>query len=199
MSRAGVREARVDDVDRLAPVIARAFADDPITTWIFGPPPTFEIALRILARDVYLPRGRIALAGDGAGAAMWLPPRAAANPSPYALLRFAFSVLPRVGVDRLRRVAGASATFARAKPRAPHLYLFALGVDSAARGRGFGVGLVRDGLAVADARGWPTYLETSRPENLRFYARLGFSIEREVILAPTAPKTWTMMREPAPA
>lgn len=67
-----------------------------------------------------------------------------------------------------------------------------------AQGQGVGRRLLAPTLARADRDGAACYLETQRPETVRFYERLGFALEREgVPLLPGGPTHRTMRRPPA--
>jgi ribosomal protein S18 acetylase RimI-like enzyme len=80
-------------------------------------------------------------------------------------------------------------------PVEPHWYLGVLGVDRLARRRGLGAALLSRWLADVDRDDMPAYLETDGEENVRFYERAGFVLERETsILGVPA---WSMVRAPA--
>lgn len=70
-----------------------------------------------------------------------------------------------------------------ARPAESHFYLTILGTHSAHRGRGLGMGLVREGLARVDALGAPVYLESSNPANDARYASVGFAPHGRVTTA----------------
>jgi GNAT superfamily N-acetyltransferase len=94
-----------------------------------------------------------------------------------------------------RPVAGLGAAIERAFPGDEPWYLEILGVDPAHQGGGLGPRLLAGVLARADREGRACYLETSRPANVGFYGRLGFAVEREVVLVPGG-VPFTMMRRP---
>ena len=77
----------------------------------------------------------------------------------------------------------------------PHWYLFILGTEPAAQGRGLGSALLDQGLARVDADGMPAYLESSSERNLALYGRHGFEMTSEVVI-PGGPRIWPMWREP---
>lgn len=82
-------------------------------------------------------------------------------------------------------------------PREPHLYLWVLGVEPGAQGRGIGSAFLRALGERADRERWPAYLETDRETSVRLYQRHGFVIENELTIAPLGGvKTWTMRRSP---
>jgi GNAT superfamily N-acetyltransferase len=76
-----------------------------------------------------------------------------------------------------------------------HWYLFILGTEPAAQGRGLGSVLLSHMLARIDADGLPAYLESSSDRNLALYGRHGFEITSEVAI-PGGPMIWPMRREP---
>jgi ribosomal protein S18 acetylase RimI-like enzyme len=57
----------------------------------------------------------------------------------------------------------------------PHAYLSLLATHPDHRGKGIAQALLRENLADFDARGLPTYLESTNPANDHRYERLGFS------------------------
>jgi GNAT superfamily N-acetyltransferase len=80
-------------------------------------------------------------------------------------------------------------------PREPHWHLSLLGVDPDRQGEGIGSALLRPVLERCDHGRRPAYLETSKPANLRFYARHGFAVRDEVELRGGL-RVWTMLRAP---
>ncbi len=57
----------------------------------------------------------------------------------------------------------------------PHTYLWFVGVDPAAQGRGVGRALMADLHDWSDPSGLPVYLETGTRENAAFYASHGYA------------------------
>jgi ribosomal protein S18 acetylase RimI-like enzyme len=96
------------------------------------------------------------------------------------------------------RYALADAYLSRWHPPGAQYYLFVLGVDPAAQGRGHG-GALLDGLnALADRDGLPCYLEADREDNVRLYERYGYRVTREGIVRRAQDlKIWTMTRPAA--
>ena len=76
-----------------------------------------------------------------------------------------------------------------------HWYLFILGTEQAAQGRGSGSALLADMLARLDADAMPAYLESSNERNLALYGRHGFEVTSEVAI-PGGPRIWPMWRDP---
>jgi ribosomal protein S18 acetylase RimI-like enzyme len=76
-----------------------------------------------------------------------------------------------------------------------HWYLFILGTEQAAQGRGLGSALLAQMLARVDTDGMPVYLESSNERNLALYGRYGFETTSQVAI-PGGPRIWPMWREP---
>ena len=69
----------------------------------------------------------------------------------------------------------------RAHPAEPHWYLAAIGSDPTVRGQGFGQVLMRSRLQRCDAECCPAYLESSKPENVPYYERFGFTVVGDAV------------------
>ena len=79
-------------------------------------------------------------------------------------------------------------------PKAPHYYLFAVGVTPEAQGKGLGGAILREGLKRADEAGAMAYLENSNPKNTLLYERLGFRVTAPLPLPKDAPPLLSMLR-----
>jgi ribosomal protein S18 acetylase RimI-like enzyme len=187
-----IRPVASADVPVLAPVLARAFGDDPVTAFAHPSPRTRPRRLRFFFT------GRLtSLVGDElcwcdearTGAALWAPPDRWRAP-----LREELRLL-RLANGRWARLLVGLTRIDRAHPSEPHLYLSVLGVDPAAQGRGLGSALLEPGLAMCDREGIGAYLESSKEENLAFYGRHGFRVAGEVRF-PGGPPLWLMWRDP---
>ena len=120
-----------------------------------------------------------------------------------------FIILPRATVGRQLRAlrtygshaaqarAGAQATYA-AGVQEQHWHLLAVGVSAKARGRGHGQDLIAAGMYRAAADGVPVHLETTNPNNLSFYERLGFDTTAVIDLPGGGPRRWLMRQVPQP-
>lgn len=193
------REARDDELGALAACLARAFQDDPVTTYLFPDP---GVRRRRLPRFYALVAsemrrsGRVETLPGVLGAALW---RAPAAPGPHGLdaLRLAVGM---VGLLRAR-TRRARDFFERVESvhlREPHWYLGVLGTDPTSQGRGVGSRLLATGLARCDAAGMRAYLESSKRENIPFYERYGFEVTCE-LTTPEGPTVWPMVRPPRSA
>ncbi|WP_232665947.1 GNAT family N-acetyltransferase [Pseudonocardia sp. TRM90224] len=187
-------------IGAVAQVLTRAFADDPVISWILPDPATRERRLRglfdVQLRHFHATNAGVLSAGDPAapaGAAIWEPP---GHPMRLpAMLRALPGVLSSTGRDGFRRVRTILSRFGAVHPHRPHWYLGYLGTDPDQQGTGVGSALMRPTLAYCDATGLPAYLESSDEKNVGFYERFGFVVTGEVRL-PDGPRVPLMWREP---
>jgi len=198
-ARPMVRLAGSADVPHLAEVLADAFVDDPLSKWLFGDDDGLRERLRRsfdgLMRKVYLGKGSTYTTEDLAGCAMWAPP-GKWKLSIAQQLRLAPLMLRLMSGVSLRNGARLNVQVERAHPADAHWHLSVLGVDPARQRSGIGGSLMRPVLERADADRVLCHLETSKDENLAYYARHGFEISTELELPTGAPRVWTMTRRP---
>ena len=183
------------DVEAVAALLARAFADDPVLTFLLGEGRERErrLIFGTLCRDVEragLIEG-VRAEGRLAAVAVWLPP--GAHPVP---LRREASMVPswaRLATMHARaipRLLRATTALDRLHPREPHWFLSLLGTEPDLQRGGRGAALVEHGLRRAGSV--PSHLDTGRPENVPWYRRFGFEVADEVRLVPGAPPSWGM-------
>jgi len=198
-----MRVAAHADAPAVRALFARAYVDDPLLRWIFPDEPTrleataawlgVYVERYLTARGGAAGRCRVTTAGGGVtGAALWRWPTDV----------FAGEHLPTtvglltalVGPAHAAAVGAAMASEAASRPAGPHAILHFLAVDAAHRGRGEARRLVDDGVARAHADGLRALLETTNPENVPVYERLGFTVHAEVRLGESGPQLWVMTR-----
>lgn len=169
------------DAGRTAAVLARAFQDDPMMTFLTPDPGRRSRLLPgmfgAIQRDC-LHHGRVTTTSDLAGVACWLRP-GRTDPGPARMLRSGLMVtsLP-LGAGGLRRLFGLTGRMTAGHHRVmagPHWYLWLLGTEPDRVGRGIAGAVLAPTLAEADAAGLPCYLDTHLERNLGFYARHGFT------------------------
>jgi ribosomal protein S18 acetylase RimI-like enzyme len=196
-----VREARKSDVRELARTLGRAFFDDPVTTWLIpqdkGRIAKLQRLFGAMTRHHHLSRGgvEVASAGNGiAAAALWDPPDQWQE-TQRAQLAMTPTFLRVFGLNSLRGRT-LQETMKAAHPEEPHWYLAVIGSDPAVRGRGLGRALMESRLQRCDAEFCPAYLESSKPENVPYYERFGFTVTSEITLPGGGPTLWPMWRQP---
>jgi ribosomal protein S18 acetylase RimI-like enzyme len=194
-----VRKATLADAPRLAQALASAFQDDPVIAWIF---PDEQRRRAVLAafmefrlRNLAFPYDQVWMTADGAAAAVWLPPPGRWQLSRPQRLRLLPALVRFLGLRTASVLGGLERMEKRHPDDRSHWYLFILGTEQAAQGRGWGSALLAEMLARVDADGMSAYLESSSERNLALYARHGFEVTDEVAI-PGGPRVWPMWREP---
>jgi GNAT superfamily N-acetyltransferase len=196
-----VSPAQRSDVGQMSAVLARAFYDDPVMSWMLPDDRSRLKALTRafagLARLHFLPRAASEVGRrDGVlgAAALWDPPGQRKSSRleelammPLMLWAFRSRVPASVRVMELME---------KHHPEEPHWYLMVIGSDPAVRGGGFGHALMSSRLDRCDAEGAPAYLENSNPKNEAYYLRFGFEVTGEIKLPDGGPSMWPMWRAP---
>jgi ribosomal protein S18 acetylase RimI-like enzyme len=193
-----VRRARAEDRDAVVRALVRGFDADPVANYLLrqdaGRARAFRTFFDVAFRRLTLPTNEAWMSSDGHAAALWTPPKGwntlRAWPNVFGLARC-------VGFSRLPHVLRAVGRVQDEHPREPHWYLFSIGVEPEAQGRGLGSALLRAVLSRCDAQREPAYLEASSEDNARVYSRHGFRVLKEVPLAPGAPIVRLMWRDAA--
>ncbi len=181
--------------------MGRAFYDDPVMVWVFPDRPARSAQLvrmfSTITRCHHLAGGGVEVACDGPGigaAALWDPPNRWQHSG-----REQLAMLPGfIGVFGMRsgKARAIQEFMKHAHPEEPHWYLAAIGSDPSVRGLGFGQALMRSRLDRCDAEYCPAYLESSKPENVPYYERFGFTVTQEMQLPGGGPPLWAMWRSP---
>jgi ribosomal protein S18 acetylase RimI-like enzyme len=193
-----VRLAQPADVPALTRTLVRAYIDDPVAIWICRSPSRrarlLEAMYSARLRQMST-RHAVWTNAERTSVAVWTPPgnrHSGARPDATLLRRLldphmlARAPLLALGLNSMQR---------RHPREPPHWYLVLLGTDPDARGQGFGSAMLQPVLERCDADGVGAYLESSKPSNLGFYARLGFQ-KAAVLQLPRGPMMWPMWREP---
>lgn len=199
-----VRPAAQADVRELSATLGRAFYDDPVAMWMLPGDKSRTARLgrffATMARHHHLAGGGVEVASDGRGigaAALWDPP----NRWQHSLgeqLRMMPSFIVGFGLRLAigRKLAELVELTKREHPEEPHWYLATMGSDTSVRGRGFGQALMRSRLDRVDAEHAPAYLESSKPQNIPYYERFGFTVTGEIVIPGGGPTLWPMWRAP---
>lgn len=189
-----------------AETLTRAFADDPIYTYVF---PDSDTRLRATRRmweallAAGLRYGEVYTTPTRQGIACWMAPGRTEMTlvqqarTGFGLVRAIFA-FPAASRQRFYGIARYTDELRRRDMQRPFWYLWVIGVDPACQGQGIGSQLMQPVLARADAQGLPCYLETETERNVAFYERCGFRVLRSG-QAPGHPiRLWTMVRKARP-
>jgi ribosomal protein S18 acetylase RimI-like enzyme len=186
------------DYETAVGVLARGMRDNPIHVAAYGPDP--DRRERCQARLVHAlfrtSRGNEPLGvwRDGVlVACTGVLLNGACRPGLAEQLRM-LPTMTRLGPRTLGRMAAWLRVWAVHEPKEPHAHLGPLAVDRDLQGQGLGRILLAEHCRRLDEAGLLGYLETDKPENVRFYARAGYRVVAEA-LALGVP-SWFMRREP---
>ena len=193
-----VRDLPASDYETAVGVFARGMRDNPMHVAAYGPDPARREELharmmRALFRHaheneplgVYRDGTLIAAAGALSGAS--------ADPGLRDQLRYLPTVLgtgPRASL----RIARWLNAWRRRIPDEPHVHLGPVAVERDLQGQGIGTAMLREHARRLDAAGALGYLETDKPENVRFYQRVDYAVfaEEDVL----GVHCWYMQRRP---
>ena len=200
MTTANLELVELSRADRaeMVGVLARGMRDNPLHVAAYGPDP--ERRLRIHGRLMAAlftasPHQRpFGLRRNGALVALaGVAPVGTCRPSARQKLALMPS-LARTGPRTAARVGRWLSAWEQLDPPEPHSHLGPVAVDAHLQGQGIGSVLLSEYARRLDAAGEVGYLETDKPENVRFYERAGFVVtsQRDVIGVPN----WFMRREP---
>jgi GNAT superfamily N-acetyltransferase len=174
-------------------MMALAFSADPVTRWTWSDAQSYLAHFREFVTAFgggAFARGSAYIAGDYAGAALWLPPDA--QPDEKALV----ALFERsVAKPRLKDVFDLLEQMGGYHPSEPHWYLPLMGVDPSKQGSGYGSALMRYALAECDRTSSPAYLESTNSRNVPLYERHGFEL-LGTIQAGSSPPLFPMLRKP---
>jgi GNAT superfamily N-acetyltransferase len=195
-----VRCATPGDVDRIVDTVTLAFTTDPL--WSFAFPESldqrrqFETWWRLFIESA-LRYPWIWVTGECEAMALWIPPGGTEltlgeEESFNSWVRDFAPGRADVVLDVVERLDSSH-------PRdEPHYYLSLLATHPEHRGKGLGMGLLAENLAVIDRESSPAYLESSNQANDVRYARLGFERCGTIDLSSRGgPVVTTMWRPPA--
>ena len=191
------------EIDEAADVLARAFHNDPLQSYVFPDlqerqalsAAHFKPLIRygLLAGEVWTTADAIM------GVGVWSAPQQPAINLDLLTQAGYFQLPSAIGADAFQRfsdVIDFVEPFHRDDMSCPHWYAMVIGVDSSLQGQGIGGRLLEPVLANADREGVPCYLETCQRANVRFYCKHGFDLLRR----GTEPKSglgyWTFKRAP---
>jgi ribosomal protein S18 acetylase RimI-like enzyme len=195
-----VRRASRRDLDVVVAVLVESHADYVWERWALPVPDRRERLERLYRSDldtVALRAGEVWMTDCGGSVAVWLPAGVFDELGSQGTVAVESAALAAFGNERLEILAGVEATIGRARP-AHEWYLATMGTRPGAQRRGLGSAVLQPKLSALDATGARAVLETSDPDNVVFYRRVGFEVVAELDRLPhRAPTTWVMSRNSA--
>lgn len=192
-----IRRATLDDIPTLARTLTLAFADYAWTRWTIPADDHLRRLEGLFTLDLTMigvVHNETWMSDDGSAVAVWIPPKARQSAT-IDWERHAALSAPLMG-ERLAVADGAEAMLARHRPHQPAWYLATTGVHPDHQRKGLGSNVLQPILDRCDEDGVACLTETSSPDNVRFYERLGFTVHAEVAMPDDGPTVWIMWREP---
>ena len=185
MTERAIRELALEELAEAARVLGRGMRDNPGHVRVFGSDPDHrEAALMRLFTPLlkqYRPKGAILGAFSEnrlvGVCAMVVPGRCKATLTEKAALLPA--VIRGNSLSVLISVLRWTSAWERRDPAEPHWHLGPVGVERDLQGKGIGSALLKVFCDRMDSAGALAYLETDKPENVRFYERFGFEVVAE--------------------
>jgi ribosomal protein S18 acetylase RimI-like enzyme len=176
--------------------IARAFAwHEPWGAWAMPDEEGREERLHSLieadVRERFLPHGECWTIG-GACTTLWIPPVGPPGTEMFASRR-GEAEYASYG-DKGDAMRAGDALIRELKPKQPHWYLDTIATDPRLFGNGLAGRLLAHDLAIRDAAGDVSALDTHTPRQVAFYERHGFEVVGEGQLSPEL-KVVMMVRE----
>lgn len=190
------------ELDDAAMVAARAFHIDPFFEYLDPMGVTRARGLALFWRATIASVGTRAIVtgardkdGRLMGLSVVIPP--GAYPLPAASQgRQLLGAFRAMVIKPAALVKGTRYLFAidKAHPKERLWYLLLLVADPSMQRSGIGTLLQEEMLAKADSEGLDCYLETQKPENVPYYRRFGYEVDKELSPVPGGPTIFTMRR-----
>ena len=181
-------------LDATVAVLANAFVTNPLHVAAFGPQRIEQNRLffRIGLRHMFIGQAFVAVVDGEVRGYVHFNPSPYCLPSPEEVPIAAATVLKPLG-EAIPGVVKWLARWCHLDPEEPHVHLGPIGVDPAAQRSGVGTALMNRYIQHLREERVAGYLETDRAENVTFYEKFGFVVQREEELIGTP--IWYMWRQ----
>ncbi|HXV79761.1 MAG TPA: GNAT family N-acetyltransferase [Candidatus Binatia bacterium] len=188
-----LQQYSAERLDTIVSILADAFVSNPLHISAFGPERIDQNRLffRIGLRHMFKGEAFVALVDDQVRGYIHFNPSPYCLPAPEEIPLAAATLLKPLG-EAIPQIIKWFARWCHLDPEEPHIHLGPIGVAPNAQGRGIGTALMHRYVEHLKREQRAGYLETDRPENVEFYKRFGFVVQREEQLIGTP--TWYMWR-----
>ena len=180
-------------LDSAVAVLAEAFVSNPLHVSAFGPQRIEQNRsfFRIGLRHMFLGQSFVALMDGEIRGYVHFNSSPHCLPAPEEIPIVAATLLKPIG-EAIPQVIKWFTRWCHLDPEEPHVHLGPIGVAPDAQGQGIGTALMNRYIDHLEQQRMAGYLETDRLENVEFYKKFGFLVQREeqLIGAPT----WYMWR-----
>jgi ribosomal protein S18 acetylase RimI-like enzyme len=200
MAALTIRRATTADLPQARATLAAAFAGAPWTRWVVDPD-DHERRLEELYGiylQVALALGEVWVADDGLAVAAWTWSGAEREQAELLAREGLDARVAELSGSRIANLGHAAAVLTPHALEGEFWTLAAVGVQPAHQRRGLGSAVLAPTLARLDEEGRVADLETSAPDNVRLYERLGFRVRVEADMPAGGPHVWLMTRAPSP-
>ncbi|HEV8343497.1 MAG TPA: GNAT family N-acetyltransferase [Candidatus Binatia bacterium] len=179
--------------DAVVSMLADAFVTNPLHVSAFGPQRIDQNRLffRIGLQHMFTGHAFVALVDGKVQGYVHFFALPNCLPPPDQIHAVGGTLLKPLG-DAVPRVVEWLCAWCRLDPKESHAHLGPIGVSPEAQGQGVGTALMNRYIEYLKQERTAGYLETDRPENVEFYKKFGFVVQREQELIGTP--TWYMWR-----
>jgi ribosomal protein S18 acetylase RimI-like enzyme len=199
MGSANCRLLTLSDVEEAAHVMAQAYMDDPLCSFML---PIRRTRMKTLVKffrafgEVSIQNQRGYGVGDPLeGVAYWKFPEQTGMSirvkSLKSFIPLLFTFYP-IGYFRAKAILNQIDALHKKHADAPHFYLDNIGVLPAARGHGISSRLIRPFLEMAATRKVIVYTDTVTRANVALYEHFGFQCVEENVIAGTGITVWAL-------
>jgi len=188
-----VKKYSADRLDDCVTLLADAFVTNPLHLAAFGRGRRDQNRLffRIGLRQMFLGQAFVALADGAVGGYVHFKASPHCLPAPEEVPLAAATLLKPLG-EAIPQVVRWYSRWCRLDPDEPHIHLGPIGVVPGLQRQGAGTALMQHYVAHLTRENAAGYLETDRCENVEFYQKFGFNVQREEELLGTP--IWYMWR-----
>ncbi len=197
------RQLTLSDLEPMAQVLAQAFSEDPLVSFILPNPKT---RVKTVAK-FFRAMGRLNIRAGCAfgvgdpleGVAVWnFPDKPEASATPKDLLFFLPVLFSSyiIGARQARPIFHQIDINHKKYASEPHFYLDNLGVLASARGKGFSSKLICPFLQMADEQKVISYTDTVTRSNVPLYQHFGFELVEENPVTGTGITVYALRRMP---
>lgn len=182
-------------LDAVLSLLSEAFVTNPLHVAAFGPQRIDQNRLffRIGLRQMFSGQAFVARVNGQVSGYVHFNASPHCLPAPEEIPTVAATVLKPLGAA-IPNVISWFARWCHLDPDEPHVHLGPIGVTPELQRQGVGTALMNHYIEHLKRHQCAGYLETDRPENVEFYQKFGFVVQRQeqLIGAPT----WYMWRRP---
>lgn len=197
-----IREIQKQDMEKIADVMAEAFAQDPLYRFFIEEELVREKFLKkfMMFRLRYgMKKGKVFVSEDCKSVAIWILPDREMTPGDL-VFQGGLAAMLCCGKEERKRIMDFNA-FADQQAacciRRPFWHLSPICVAPAFQGQGYGKALLTHGLSWVDADHLPCYLETQCAKNVKIYEACGFHTMLEANIPGAEQIHYAMVRNAA--